>query len=757
MFAERKSSAAGWLAVIVTVLLCASSLAAQQSPEGRWEGAIQLPNLELKIRVELKPAGEGWSGSLDIPQQGASGLPLQNIRFAPPSVRFEFDTGPGGVAVFDGTLEGNRISGNFLQAGMSFPFRLERAAAAQPKKDLPPDLIPREILFGNPERASPQISPDGKKLAYLAPHDGVLNVWVRTVGKDDDRVVTSDKKRGIRFFGWQFDSEHILYIQDRDGDENWHFYQTNLNTKNTRDLTPFEGVQAQPIGTDPKFPDTFLVGLNLEDRRRHDVYRINLKNGAVELDTRNPGDVLDWSVDHNLQVRAAQAFAPDGGTVIRIREKPGAEWREFQRWGPEESFGGIYAFTPDNQSVWIGSSVGANAVRLLEVNLTTGATRVIAEDPQYDLGGVMINPKTNRLEAVAFVRARTEWQVLDPAVKADFDVLRQVRDGDFSVASRDLEDKTWVVAYVLDNAPVTYYLYDRSTKRATLLFTNRPALEKYKLAKMQPISFKARDGMTIHGYLTLPVDKEPKNLPLVLNVHGGPWARDVWGLNNEVQWLANRGYAVLQINFRGSTGYGKAYLNAGDREWAGKMHTDLLDGKRWAIEQGYADPNKVCIYGGSYGGYATLVGLAFTPEEFTCGVDIVGPSNLVTLLKSIPPYWEPLRALFRRRVGHEETEKEFLESRSPLFRASQIKAPLLIAQGANDPRVPQNESDQIVEAMRKNNLPVEYLVFPDEGHGFARPENRLKFYAAAEAFLARYLGGRVEPPGENEKWDSLKK
>jgi dipeptidyl aminopeptidase/acylaminoacyl peptidase len=304
---------------------------------------------------------------------------------------------------------------------------------------------------------------------------------------------------------------------------------------------------------------------------------------------------------------------------------------------------------------------------------------------------------------------------------------------------------------------VYYYAYDRSTRKATPLFSDRPALEKYKLAKMQPISFQARDGLTIHGYLTLPVGLEPKNLPLVLNVHGGPWGRDTWGLDNEVQWLANRGYAVLQINFRGSTGYGKKFLNAGDREWAGKMHDDLIDAKRWAIQQGHADPQRVAIMGWSYGGYSTLVGLAFTPDEFVCGVDGVGPANLITLMRTIPPYWEPMKALFKKRLGDVEKDEDFLRSRSPLFKAAQIKAPLLIGQGANDPRVKQAESDQIVEAMRKNHKPVEYLVFPDEGHGFARPENRLKFYAAAEPFLAKYLGGRAEPPSDKEKFDDLRK
>jgi dipeptidyl aminopeptidase/acylaminoacyl peptidase len=747
-----------WLRTVLIALFSIAALAlpaaAQGDIAGKWTGSVSLPNLALEIRVEFRRAGDAWEGSVEIPQQGAT-LPLQNITFAAPVVKFELQAGPG-VATFEGKLEGDKITGTFGQAGMAFPFTLERKAAPAAKV-LPEGMIPRELLFGNPERAQPRLSPDGAKLAYLAPHNGVLNVWVRTIGKEDDHVITADKKRGIRFYTWQYDGKHVLYIQDRDGDENWHLYQTNLETKLTRDLTPFEGVQAQPIAHEPEFPDVYLAGLNIRDRRLHDVYRINLKTGAVELDTQNPGDVAGWTTDNNLQVRAAHIYAPDGGTVIRIRDNPKAPWREFQKWGADETFGGLAGFTPDNKGAWVISSVGANAARLLEVDLATGKSKVIAEDAQYDVAGIMEHPRTRKLEAVSFVRARTEWQVLDKSVEADFEALRKVRDGDFTVGSRDLADKAWLVGYVVDDGPVAYYAYDRATKKATFLFTNRPALEKFKLAKMQPISFQSRDGLTIHGYLSLPPDKEPRNLPMVLNVHGGPWGRDTWGLNNEVQWLTNRGYAVLQINFRGSTGYGKAFLNAGDREWGGKMHDDLIDGKNWAVQQGYADPKKICIYGGSYGGYATLVGVTFTPDEFACGVDIVGPSNIVTLIQTIPPYWEPVKAIFKKRVGDIEKDKEFLESRSPLFKADQIKVPLLIAQGANDPRVKQAESDQIVAAMRKNNKPVEYIVFPDEGHGFARPENRLKFYAAAEAFLGKYLGGRVEPPSDSEKWEALKK
>jgi len=633
---------------------------------------------------------------------------------------------------------------------------LALSAALPALAELPP-LIPRETLFGNPEKAQARLSPDGKLLAYLAPDKGVLNVWVRTLGQNDDQVVTADKKRGIRYYEWQQDSEHILYIQDFDGDENWHVYQTNLKTKNTRDLTPFQGVQAQIVAIDPNFPDQILVGLNLRDRRLHDVYRINLNNGAVEMDTENPGDVAGWQQDNQFVVRAAQVALPDGGTEIRVRDDAKAPWRTFQKWGPDEAFGGVVGFTPDNKSLYLISSVGANAARLVEVEVANGKSKVVAEDKQYDVGWTLTHPKTHKLEAVAFIRQRTEWTVIDKSLQADFDAFRKVHDGDFYIDSRDLQDRAWIVSYVVDDGPVAFYAYDRATRKATLLFSSRPALEKYRLAKMQPISFPARDGMTIYGYLTLPVGLAPKNLPTVLNVHGGPWGRDTWGLDNEVQWLANRGYAVLQINFRGSTGYGKVFVNAGDREWAGKMHADLIDGKNWAVKQAYTDPKKVCIMGGSYGGYATLVGLTFTPDEFTCGVDIVGPSNLVTLLSTIPPYWTPIKSVFKKRVGDLETEQEFLKSRSPLFKADQIKAPLLIGQGANDPRVKQAESDQIVAAMRKNGKPVEYIVFPDEGHGFARPENRLKFYAAAEPFLAKYLGGRAEPPSEKEKSDDLRK
>jgi dipeptidyl aminopeptidase/acylaminoacyl peptidase len=604
-------------------------------------------------------------------------------------------------------------------------------------------LIPRDVLFGNPQRAAPQISPDGKLLGYLAPVDGVLNVWIRTLGKSDDRPVTSDTKRGIRNFTWQFDDRHILYAQDVGGDENWRLYQTDIASKQTKDLTPFEKVAVSIVAYSWKTPDAILIQMNRRDPQLFDVYRLDLKTGAIDLDTQNPGDVAGWQADNAMRVRGAQVQTADGGTIIRVRTDVASPWRDLIKWGPDETFGGVSGFSPDDSKLWIATSLDVNAARLLEIDVASGESKVIAADPQFDVADVITQPKTNALQVVTFIRQRTEYDFIDPAIKADYEVLQKVRAGDIVGISRDLEDDKWIVTFDSDDAPIYFYLYDRTSRKATLLFSNRPALEKYRLSPMKQIEFTARDGMKIYGYLTTPAGADAKSLPMVLWVHGGPWSRDTWGYDRYAQWLANRGYAVLQVNFRGSTGYGKQYVNAGDRQWAGSMRTDLIDGKDWAVKQGIADPAKVCIMGGSYGGYATLAGIAFAPDAYTCGVDIVGPSNLNTLLKTIPPYWSTVLSTFHKRMGDTEA---MLTEQSPLFKADQIKVPLLIGQGANDPRVNKAESDQIVAAMRKNDKAVVYYVFPDEGHGFARPVNNMAFNAATEVFLAKYLGGRAEAP-----------
>ena len=622
------------------------------------------------------------------------------------------------------------------------------AAAPSARADLPP-LIPRDVLFGNPERTGPQVSPDGKYLAYLRPDDkNVLQVWVRTVGKDDDRSVTADPKRGIRQYYWAYDGKHLLYQQDTGGDENFHLYATNLESKQTRDLTPFPGVRVQGVDLDKHFPNEVLVGLNKRNKAVFDMHRIKLDSGEEKLDTENPGMAVAFASDAKFRVRGCTVARADGGYDVKVREPDAKEWKTIKAVTADEQ-AGFAGFGADANTAYLTHNAGANAMRLLKMDLATGKEEVVAEDPEYDVSGAMIDEDRRVPLAVSFTKARTVWTVLDDTVRDDFAALAKVRRGDFTVTSKTADDKTWVVAYVTDDGPVTFYLYDRGAKRATYLFCNNSKLEKVTLAQTEPIEFPAKDGLTVRGYLTRPVGVEARNLPTVLLVHGGPWARDTWGYNPMAQWLANRGYAVLQLNYRGSTGYGKKFLNAGNKEWAGTMHQDLLDGVDYFAKQGTIDPKRVAIMGGSYGGYATLVGLTFTPDVFTCGVDIVGPSNIVTLLKTIPPYWAPAKAMFAKRVGDIEKEEQFLKDRSPLFKADKITKPLLIGQGANDPRVKQAESDQIVEAMRKNGKEVQYVVYPDEGHGFQRPENRLHFFAVAEQFLAKHLpGGRAEPVGE---------
>ena len=606
-------------------------------------------------------------------------------------------------------------------------------------------LIPRNILFGNPDKTSPQVSPDGARMAYLAPVHNVLNVWVGTIGGDDYQPVTNDTDRGIRFYAWAADNTHILYIQDAGGNENWRLYATNPDTRETRDLTPFENVQARIIDRDKHFPNELLVGLNKDNPQLHDVYHLDLTTGELTLKTKNPGNVVGWVTDTHFKVRGALAMLPDSSTQLLVRASEQDEWNPLLTWGPDDNqTSGPVGFTLDGQSLYLEDSRDVNAGRLVKMEIGTGETTVIAQDPQYDVSNVMVHPDTYEIQAVAFNRDRVEWTVLDETIRDDFQQIGALHRGDFVVTSRDDADNTWIVVFTVDNGPVPYYAYDRKARKATFLFTNQPALSDYTLATMEPISFTARDGLTIHGYLTLPPGGEGRNLPMVLDVHGGPWARDGWGYNPEAQWFANRGYACLQVNYRGSTGYGKNFMNAGNKEWGGKMHNDLVDAVQWAIERGIANAKKVAIYGGSYGGYAALVGATFTPDLFCCAVDIVGPSNIITLIKTIPPYWAPIIAAFYQRVGHPEIDEEFLKSRSPLFKVDQIKIPMLIAQGANDPRVKQAESEQIVEAMKSKGIDYEYMLFPDEGHGFAKPENRLKFYGAAEKFLAKHLGGRYQ-------------
>src|ERR687894_646742 len=468
-----------------------------------------------------------------------------------------------------------------------------------------PTLIPREVLFGNPEKAQPRLSPDGRRLAYLAPVDGILNVWVgpvgSTVGSEGYRPVTQDRKRGIRIYFWAEDHEHIVYLQDVGGDEDWRIHATDPRTQETRDLTPFEGVQAQLLAKNRRFPDTLLVGLNKENPQVHDVYRLSISSGDLELVAKNPGNIASWVADRDFQVRGAAAATPEGGFDLLFRETEEADWHTIVSWGPEDALNsGPVSFSGDGERMYLLDSRGANAARLVTLDLESGTLEVLAGDERYDVDDVLIHPDAYEVQAVAIERARTDWTVLDESIRNDFEAIEKLDRGDLAVTSRDRADENWLVAFTADDRGAYYYSYDRAGREGTYLFDARPELSGYTLARMEPVSFTARDGLEIEGSLTLPPGDSAgrENLPMVLDVHGGPWARDGWGYNPEAQWLANRGYACLQVNYRGSTGYGKRFLNAGNKEWGASMHDDLVDAVEWAVGGGVAAPERGGFLGG---------------------------------------------------------------------------------------------------------------------------------------------------------------
>jgi dipeptidyl aminopeptidase/acylaminoacyl peptidase len=602
-------------------------------------------------------------------------------------------------------------------------------------------LIPLEVLLGNPERAGAQISPDGKRLSYMAPLEGVMNVFVGDAGTGNERPVTHDTNRGIQGYLWAHDNRHIMYVRDKDGSENFRLYDVDLETGVERDLTPLDGVQCRLVAHRKDFPNDVLIGLNKDNPALHDIYHLDLSTGELEKIVENPG-FLGWVVDAELKVRGAIAPTPDGGTVILVRDDDASDWRTLLKVAPEDAEStGPLGFTKDGRGMYLQTSVDSNTGRLVRMDIATGAVEVIAEDPVYDVTGAILNPETREVEAVVVYRDRLEYEVLDDAVRGDIEGLQQLHDGELLISDRNDDDTTWLAAFDTDSGPMKYYTWDRAAKSATFLFDHRPELNNYPLVPMEHFTFNSRDGLTIHGYLSFPASGERTDLPAVLVVHGGPWARDGWGLDTEAQWLANRGYLCVNVNFRGSSGYGKNFLNAGDREWGAKMHDDLLDAVEHLVAQGIVDRRRIAIYGGSYGGYAALVGAAFTPDVFKCAISMVGPSNLNTLLASFPEYWKPMIAMWHKRVGE---DSDFLWSRSPLSKVDDIRIPILIAQGENDPRVKRTESEQIVAAMKERGIDYEYAMYENEGHGLAKPENRLDFYHRADRFLAKHLGGRSE-------------
>ena len=621
-----------------------------------------------------------------------------------------------------------------------------------------PPLIPREKLFGNPSQVAGRLSPDGKWLSWIAPRDGVLNVWVAPAANPKAaRPLTNERQRPIRAYFWSPDGRQILFINDKGGDENFLLYGVDVASGEQRTLTPFEKTRVQIVGISNEVKDRILVGVNNRDPKWHDVHSLDLQTGKLRPVMLHTGGYSSFLADRQLNVRVATKARRDGGNdFFRVGEGK-VEAQPFEQVTLEDAeTSRPVSFTSDGKTLYWLDSRGRDTAALIAQDVASGKKMVVAQDARADIGGAMANPKTGRLEAYGVNYLKNEWVPVGNAVKADLDFLKSKLQGEIGVLSRTEADDRWVVGVDPVTSPAAAYLYDRKSKALTRLYVSRPELEGVPLAAMHPVEIRTRDGLNMVSYLTLPPgsdadgDGRPeKPVPMVLDVHGGPWGRDSYGFNPSAQWLANRGYAVLAVNFRASTRFGKKFISAGDQQWGTKMQDDLFDAVDWAVRRGVTTSDKVAIMGGSYGGYATLAGLAFTPDKFACGVDIVGPSNLNTLLKTIPPYWESLKARFYHRIGDPTTPEgqALLTERSPLFKADQIKRPLLIGQGANDPRVNVAESEQIVDALKAKNIPVTYVVFPDEGHGFARPVNNIAFNAVAENFLAKCLGGRAEPIG----------
>ena len=628
---------------------------------------------------------------------------------------------------------------------------------SEEKKMIEDKLISREILFGNPDHIATRISNDGENISFLAPKDGVLNVWVASASSPyKAKVVTDEKERGIRRYFWAKDNDHIIYAQDKKGDENWRLYSVNIKSLKQTDLTPKEGVRASVLKLSSNFPSKILINLNDRVPEYFDIYKVDINTGNRELIYANTENYSHFIADDDFNIRVGYKMLPSGESEIYLFENGDiSKPKLFQKISVEDMLTtNPLHISSDGTKLFMIDSTDRNSSALIEVDLENLNRKIIHSDARADIDDYLVDTKTKMVQGVAVEYLRKEWTILDKKISADIDYLSTLEEGDVEVVSRSYEDDKWIVAFSNSDSTHKYYLYDKVNKQAKFLFVSNSKQENLPFAKMYPVNIKSRDGLDLVSYLTLPrwLDNGHgiplHTIPLVLNVHGGPNARDSWGFSSTEQWLANRGYAVLNVNYRGSTGLGKDFINAGDGQWARKMQDDLADAVNWAIEQKITDKDKIVIMGGSYGGYATLVGMSMTPDMYVAGIDIVGPSNLETLLTSIPPYWKPHIAHLTKIIGASAETKEgrkFLAERSPLTYAQDIKKPLLIVQGANDPRVKQAESDQIVEAMKKHNIPVVYLLYHDEGHGLARPENRLSMYANAEIFLANFAGGRYLP------------
>jgi dipeptidyl aminopeptidase/acylaminoacyl peptidase len=645
---------------------------------------------------------------------------------------------------------------------------LASIATANGDKSTAPPLIDRDIIFGNPEIAAAQLSPDGKYISFLKPWKDTRNVYVKTVDEpfSSARLLTTETKRPVAGYFWTRDSKYILYAKDNDGDENYNVYAVDPSAKPaagaeappSRDLTGLKGVRVMLYEVPKSDPDVVYIGLNDRDKAWHDLYKLKISTGEKTLMRKNTERITGWVFDLKGQLRMATRSAENGDTEMLRVDADGFtkvySCSVFETCHPLQ-------FQPGDQRVYMETNRGTDLISLVLFDPQTSKTEMVESDPlgKVDFGGALFSEANHELVETWYIAARTKTYYKNKAFGDDVHwIEHKFPDQEIIVVSRTKDEQDWLVTAVSDTEPGETLLFDRKTQTLTPEFKVREKLPRADLAQMKAVTYKSSDGLEIPAYLTLPKGAEAKNLPTLIIPHGGPWGRDQWGYNPLAQFFANRGYAVLMPNFRGSTGYGRTFLDAGNLEWGRKMQDDLTWGAKFLVSQGTADPKRLGILGGSYGGYATLAGVAFTPDLYAAAVDIVGPSNLITLMDSIPPYWESIRTMFYKRMGDPNTPqgKRLLVEESPLTSADKIRTPLLVAQGANDPRVNRREAEQIVIALRDRGFPVEYILAPDEGHGFARPVNNLALFMASEKFLASHLGGKYQEGGSAEEVARLK-
>lgn len=604
-------------------------------------------------------------------------------------------------------------------------------------------LIPLKDFFRNPEKASFRISPDGKKLAFMQPWKSRMNVFVQEIGKDAVAQVTAAEERDIAGFAWK-NNNRLIYLQDKGGNENFHLFAVDGDGKNTKELTPGEAVRAEIIDDLPENETEMIVGLNMRNPEIFDAYRINILTGEMKLVGENPGNITGWQTDNQGRIRIA--VSTDGiNSSVLYRSNENDEFKVIKTTNFKESFSPLF-FDFDDKTLFVSSSVGRDKNAIIAYDPENNKeVRMVYEHPEVDVSSLLRSRKRKVITAVSYETDKSHYHFLD----AEREALQKKFDGRFpgyevSLAGQNKAEDKMLLYVGSDRSYGSYWFYDKQSDAFSKLAEMAPWLDENKLCEMKPIRYTSRDGMEIQGYLTVPKGADAKNLPVIVNPHGGPWARDSWGFNPEVQFLANRGYAVLQMNFRGSVGYGRKFWESSFKQWGKTMQDDITDGVNWLIKRGIADPKRVAIYGASYGGYATLAGVAFTPDLYACAVDYVGVSNLFTFMSTIPPYWKPYLEMMYEMVGDPEKDKDLMTAASPVFHVDKIKCPLFIVQGANDPRVAKAESDQMVEALKKRGIDVPYLVKDNEGHGFVNEENRMELYRKMEEFFAQYLGGKKE-------------